>query len=115
MQVFELVKKLELDVDFNGDACRIQIELFRHGVIKHRFRCRLWRLDFYRIQPSFPQNKKGKPRHSEADEEFFVNWDFLLSKDYNLFEASTIKRATQMVMRDLEANLHLSNTKKRKR
>ncbi len=113
MQVFELVKKLELDIDSNGDACRIQLELFRHAVIKHRFRCRLWRLDFYRLQPSFPQDKKGKPRHSETDEEFFVNWGFLLSRNYSLFEASTIERAIQIVMRDLEANIHSPNSKKR--
>jgi hypothetical protein len=115
MQIFELVKKMELDVDFNGETCRIQIELFRHAVIKNRFRCRLWRLEFFRIQPSFPQNKKGNPRHSEADEGFLVNWDFLLSRNYTLFEASTTARAIQIVMCDLKANLDRSNTKKSKR
>jgi len=112
MQIFELVKKLELDTDFNGDTYRIQLELYRHASTKRKFRCRLWRIDFYRSQPSFPQDKKGKPRHPETDEAFLVNWDFLLSKDHSLFEASSIENALQIVMRDLEANLNQPNRKK---
>lgn len=52
----------------SGDDVRFRIEVVRTG---KEFGTRVWRREFYRIQPTFPQ-RGGKPREPAADEQVLV-------------------------------------------
>ena len=72
MQYFEVVKTVELDpinmVD--GDNLIFRLEIVKNSC-NGECHPNLWRIEHYRIQPTFPQ-KNGVPSVLGADEEIFV-------------------------------------------
>jgi hypothetical protein len=64
---FQLIRTVEIEVALPGDTMLLRLETFRSNGSRTLFRTRLWRLEFYRIQPTFPQ-RTGKPAHRPSDE-----------------------------------------------
>lgn len=55
----------------NGDEIRLRIELLRTLNPPFRIFARIWRKEFYRVRPTFPQ-KAGKPAEGLCDELILV-------------------------------------------
>jgi len=64
-----------------GDDFRFRVEIVRIQDRKPRYRARVWRIEHYRIQPTFPQ-KRGRPSEEPCDE-------LLLVRDHHLAEGIT--------------------------
>ncbi len=74
IEVAEVVRTVDLSpirMGGNGDDVRLRVEILRRGRGKARFTARVWRVEFYRIQPTFPQ-KTGRPSTDAADEQVLV-------------------------------------------
>lgn len=71
----EVVRVVELDTITvaDGDDLRFRIEVLKRGR-PPVYSTRVWRLEFYRIQPTFPQHD-GQPSHEPCDEEILVRAD----------------------------------------
>ena len=71
----EVVKILELEAipvpAGTGDAIRFRVEVMRKHNSKTMFAVRIYRKEFYRIRPTFPQ-ANGKLASSDADELLLV-------------------------------------------
>jgi hypothetical protein len=61
--VFELVKTIELDIQFGEDSWTTRIELLRDAERADHFRCHVWQLELHRLTPSFPRDENGLPAH----------------------------------------------------
>jgi hypothetical protein len=101
--VFELAKVVEFDIEIIDDSFGIRIELFQAVSDANRFRARLWRDEFFRVQPTFPQDENtGEPAHEPSDEAIFVDSDMWLSGKCNDFRAETAENALQSVLDDFK-------------
>ncbi|HEY0156707.1 MAG TPA: hypothetical protein VGF28_05380 [Thermoanaerobaculia bacterium] len=104
MQVFEVVRTLELDVPFGDRAESIRVEISRGRAVPALYRARVFRLDFYRIQPSFG-------RSEGADEQVLVDWSDILRRYTEQFAAPSLDEAEQLILGELEAwHRHASGT-----
>jgi len=59
-----------------GESLHLRLEVLKQG---KRFVGRVYRWEFFRIQPTFPQHK-GRPAHDESDEMLLVRDNTLLSE-----------------------------------
>jgi hypothetical protein len=88
----EIVKVFEAEADSgssNGyDDLRFRIELIVDVVKPDNVRARIWRKEFYRLQPTFPQEKL-QPKHEPCDELILIEETSILdaeavaAKDWN--------------------------------
>jgi len=71
----EVVRVVDLNVipaiTGTGDDFRFWIEVLRRGGRALLFTVRVWRIEFYRLQATFPQSK-GRPSSQRADEQVVV-------------------------------------------
>ncbi len=89
-----------------GNSFTLRLELFGDVSNPERFRAHLWRLESYRIQPTFPQDEAtGQPAHEFSDETIWVDTALWLSQDYADFQAPTAEEAIQIVLNDFRAFL----------
>jgi hypothetical protein len=65
--IYELVKTVELDIQFFDDRWLIRIELLQDTEAKERFRCHVWERELFRLTPRFPQDESGQPAHVSDD------------------------------------------------
>ncbi len=104
--LFELVKTIEFDMEFAEGRFSLKLELFQDVSDTRRFRARIWRLEMYRIQPTFPQKEAdSQPADDPSDETIFVDTTLWLAKNYEDFRAETPDSALQMILNDLQAFL----------
>jgi hypothetical protein len=75
---FEIVRTVDLHPIkmVSGDDLRFRIEIL-NDFATGNFSANLWRIENYRIQPTFPQ-KEGVPGSNFADEEILVKDTFTL-------------------------------------
>jgi hypothetical protein len=100
--LFELAKTVEFNLEVAEDHFSLRIELFQDISNAQRFRARIWRLEMYRIQSTFPQNETdGQPTDQPSDESIFVDTGAWLSQRYEDFRAETPDRAIQIILNDL--------------
>ena len=100
--LFELAKTVEFNLEVAEDHFSLRVELFQDISNAQRFRARIWRLEMYRIQSTFPQNETdGQPSHQPSDESIFVDTGLWLSQRYEDFQAETPDRAIQIILNDL--------------
>ncbi len=99
--VFVLVRTLELDVELGGDPIALRAELFRSRTEAGVYRARVWRLDLFRMTPSFPRDESDTPIEV-TDDSMLVEWAELLDGDYERFEAGSDDEAEARVLADLE-------------
>jgi hypothetical protein len=100
--IFELLRILEVDLEIEEDAWPVRIELYRDKEDEAHFRARVWLLETFRIQPTFPQNEQGLPQDEVADEDVLVEWSYNLSEDFNSFSAESEEEALQQILGALE-------------
>ncbi len=97
--VFELAKVIEFDIQIGDDGYGIRVELLQELSDGNRFRARLWRNEFFRIQSTFPQiENTGHPADGPSDEAIYVDSDDWLSGHYRDFRAETPESALQTVL-----------------
>ena len=106
--MFELVRTFEVDAALGVELVPLRVELFRSTKDTRRFRYRLWRLEFYRIQPSFPQEQVGLPAQTPSDEEFLVDWSAFLTGGISEFIAESVDEAVGRMADDLRSRLEAS-------
>jgi hypothetical protein len=100
--LFELAKTVEFNLEVAEDHFSLRVELFQDISNAQRFRARIWRLEMYRIQSTFPQNETdGQPADQPSDESIFVDTGAWLSQRYEDFRAETPDRAIQIILNDL--------------
>jgi hypothetical protein len=74
-----LVDTVELSVPIENDELMLRIEIFESVAHAQHYCARIWRLEHYRIQSTFPQVAGGLPAHQPSDE--------LLLKEFEGFES----------------------------
>ena len=62
-----LVDCVEACVSLRSEELTLRLEIFEHLNESGVFSARLWRIEHYRIQPTFPQ-VDGMPAHQPSDE-----------------------------------------------
>lgn len=73
LNLMEVVRTVELSpVELqDGEHLHFRLEVLRDG---EGFVGRVWRTEFFRLQPTFPQNA-GAPAHEPSDEQVLVRDD----------------------------------------
>jgi hypothetical protein len=61
--VFQLVRTLELDIQFGENGWTTRIELFQDTESQDQFRCHVWELEMFRLTPTSPMDERGQPMH----------------------------------------------------
>jgi hypothetical protein len=64
-----LVETIDLSVPLEDEGLSLRIELFESLAKPRHYCATIWRLEFYRIQSTFPQVAGGKPAHQPSDEQ----------------------------------------------
>lgn len=62
-----LVEVLQLTVPLRDEELTLRIEIFESLSAARHYSAQVWRLEYYRLQPTFPQ-QKGEPAHVPGDE-----------------------------------------------
>lgn len=82
-----LVQVLELSLPTTDEELVLRIEFFQNLVDRELFSARIWRLEHYRLQSTFPQ-RDGVPHHCPSDE--------VILKEFEGFE-SPLSQPTRFV------------------
>ena len=61
---YDLVKTGEMEFDLGGETVRLTIEVFKNQAKPFDYYARIWDCELFRLQPTFPQSKKGKPKQT---------------------------------------------------
>lgn len=64
----------------HGRSLELRVEISNLAGRPSRYRARVFRKEFFRLQPTFPQ-RRGVPRHSLCDEAFFVEDEGFLASN----------------------------------
>jgi hypothetical protein len=86
-----------------GDDLRFRLEVVHEAGAATPYSVRLWRLEFYRLQPSFPQ-RRGRPVSQQADEQVLVSEDSLVQG----VRAKSQKAALDAALAEIENKLGLT-------
>ena len=74
-----LVDTVELSLPLDDEELNLRIEIFESVAHARHYCARIWRLEFYRLQSTFPQTAAGQPAHQLSDE--------LILKEFEGFES----------------------------
>ena len=102
--IFELVKTVEVDLALGKETWPTRFEILRSIEQQDLFRCRVWQLEFFRLQSTFPQSD-GQPAHEPSDHRVLVEWDGPHVGLYDDFLAADIEAALKKVIEDFRAFL----------
>ena len=94
-----LVDTIELSLAWQDEELVLRIELFESAAHARHYSARIWRLEFYRIQSTFPQADDGRPAHQPSDE--------LIFKEFEGFESplqEPVEFANHLAARDYVLN-----------
>lgn len=95
--IFELIKTIELDIQFRDESWTTRIEIFRDTEISKFYKCNVFKTELYRITPSFPQDTHNNPI-DKTDINLYSKWFIPFSKiDYSYFQANSIDDAIQII------------------
>ena len=86
--LFELRSTHEVDLEFGDDAFPTRVEILRSTVDPTIYRARIWQLEPYRIQSTFPQDD-GRPAHDPSDEELLIERSCFAKPDLSTFKADS--------------------------
>ena len=97
--IFELKRTLEFDITLSEDIfLPIRIEVFQDVANPNQFRCRIWQLEYYHLQPT---DSDGNPFEHRADEAIWVDWEHQLDNDYQCFTAQDTNAALTKILDDI--------------
>jgi hypothetical protein len=82
-QVRVLMDTVELSVSLEDEELTLRIEVYESLVRPRCFTARVWRLELYRIQATFPQAAGGRPAHDPSDE--------MILKEFEGFESPLVE------------------------
>jgi hypothetical protein len=100
-----LVDTLELNVVLNDDDLALRIEIFEMITNPRHYSVRVWRLEYYRIQATFPQSD-GAPVHAPSDEVILKEFEgFELPSEPRYYADPLAARAA--FLSELEASINL--------
>jgi hypothetical protein len=102
--VFKCVRVIELDVQLGEGTVTFRIELFQDTQRKRHYRARLWELELFRLRPTFPQDKSGRPKDI-ADDMLMAERSWSLSEEYEGFMASSPDSALKFILKGLNERL----------
>ena len=108
--IYELGKTCELDMQLGEVTFKIRIELFRNTEKEGHFRCHVWELEMFRLNPTFPMDEQGEPADI-SDDMVMVDRGLDLthgSLPRGDIEAPNIEAAFEIVLNDLKASLERS-------
>lgn len=88
-----------------SDALHFRVEIIRRSRTG-RLEARIWRYEFFRLQPTFPQ-RKGKPIHEASDESILVEDQTFLKSPIKTPHAD-VEAALQYVLKRLSARLEIA-------
>lgn len=80
--ISEVERVLEIDdipMGGSGDTLRLRLEVLRHLRKPHRYSISTWRLEHYRVQPTFPQINQ-LPSDEPCDELLLVRDPYVLGE-----------------------------------
>ena len=107
----EILKTFEIESveDNNSKWLRFRVELVRES--SEKIRVKLWRVEFFRIQPTFPQND-GLPAHESSDELIVVDDSDLL--DHLTFSKDTdFQHIVEQVVKTLNQRFGFTSSRNR--
>lgn len=110
-RIFRRIETLEFTVVPSGDdeePLELRLDVLRVAQT-NTYRARLWQIECFRIQSTFPQNQDtGSPLDQPSDEDILVGRSDFLSEDLSAYEASSdeeaIETAMQSIRRFLESH-----------
>lgn len=97
--IFELVRTVEVDLTLDDETWPTRFEIFRDTERSDFYRCRVWQLELFRIQSSFPQ-EGANPAHQPSDHLLMVEWNGPHVGLYEDFVAESAEAALSKVMAD---------------
>jgi hypothetical protein len=97
--VFELVKTVEVDLQLGDEMWPTRFEILRDTERQDHFRCRVWQLEMFRIQSTFPQTGE-RPAHQPSDHTLIVEWEGAHVGRYDDFVAADADAALKKVIED---------------
>jgi len=109
--VFELVKTVEVDLALCDETWPTRFEIMRDTERQDFFRCRVWQLESFRIQSTFPQSG-GTPAHLPSDHGIFVEWEGRNVGGYKDFVAADAEAALRIVIEDFREFLEHTTQEK---
>ena len=90
--VFKLVSLLEFDLDVGGNFFPARVELFHDTERPRHWRCRLWERELCHLSFTLRRGSKSGKR-IESDEEVLIERTWVLSDQFEDFEAPSAARA----------------------
>ena len=96
------MRTVEVDLEIEDDAWPVRVEIYRDDEDESNFRARVWLLETFRIQPTFPQGETGLPQEDAADEEVLIEWTYNLGPEFESFHAESDAEALSIVLAALE-------------
>lgn len=106
--VFELVKTVLIDITLGDDYIPTRIEIWQDTKRKDRFRCYVWELEHFNLNPTFPQDDQGSSIQNSTDiVQVERSWRYGRTNRFNYqeFEATSIEEALAMFVDDLKEEL----------
>jgi hypothetical protein len=101
LEVVEIVKTCDVGPipvpSETGDDFRFRIEIVRLEGRKRRFQARVWRIENYRVQPTFPQID-GQPSDEPCDE-------LLLARDH-FFDDGSVATTPAAALKNILQRIH---------
>ena len=78
MEEYKLATISEFMLDMDDETMQLRVEVFQSASNAQAFKLRIYRLEYFRIQSTFPQNN-GKPLHTRSDHKVWVGSDEMLT------------------------------------
>ena len=103
--VFELVKTVLFDITLVDTYIPTRIEIWKDTERNDRFRCYVWELEHFNLNPTFPQDDQGSSIHKTTDiVQVERSWRYGRTKRFNFqeFEATSREEALAMFVDDLK-------------
>jgi len=103
--IFELIKTLEFEAELD-ESNPVRVELFRAIDPPNTYRARVWEIEHYRIQSTFPQDGNSQPAHDPSDEQILIEYSPMTVKgDWDSFAAESDEEALGKFLKAYEAFL----------
>jgi hypothetical protein len=102
LNLFDVAKVSESEVELGDESFRVRVEITRSRRTPGMFRANVWRTEYYRIQPTFPQ-KRGRPVHQPSDEIIWLDSTAVLRAYGEPYRAGSLAEAEQLVLDELRA------------
>jgi hypothetical protein len=103
--IYELVKVVEFNLTL-GETWPMRFEIFRDVERPGHFRCRIWQLEQHELQPTYPQDEKGRPLPDHLyDPMIAVDYTFPGTIDFDDIVATDADATVEAVVEDFKKYL----------